>query len=61
MPAVDFYFDFRTPYSYLANTQLRSIGVESHWAACKNGQIRMRHIAKETRTRRIDRRWTYER
>ena len=28
MPAVDFYFDFRTPYSYLANTQLRSIGVE---------------------------------
>jgi hypothetical protein len=47
MPAVDSYFDFRTPYSYLANTQLRSIGVESHWDACKNGQIRMRHFAKK--------------
>jgi 2-hydroxychromene-2-carboxylate isomerase len=28
MATVDFYFDFRSPYSYLANTQLRSIGVE---------------------------------
>jgi 2-hydroxychromene-2-carboxylate isomerase len=29
--AVDFYFDFRSPYSYLANTQLRSIGVEPRY------------------------------
>jgi len=28
MSAVEFYFDFRSPYSYLANTQLRSFGVE---------------------------------
>jgi 2-hydroxychromene-2-carboxylate isomerase len=28
MATVDFYFDFRSPYSYLANTQLRSTGVE---------------------------------
>lgn len=26
MATLDFYFDFRSPYSYLANTQLRSLG-----------------------------------
>jgi 2-hydroxychromene-2-carboxylate isomerase len=31
MAAVDFYFDFRSPYSYLANTQLRSMGVEPRY------------------------------
>lgn len=31
MTAVAFYFDFRSPYSYLANTQLRSIGVEPRY------------------------------
>jgi 2-hydroxychromene-2-carboxylate isomerase len=31
MSAVDFYFDFRSPYSYLANTQLRPIGVEPRY------------------------------
>lgn len=27
MQVVDFYFDFRSPYSYLANSQLRAMGV----------------------------------
>ena len=27
MSEVDFYFDFRSPYSYLANTQLRALGM----------------------------------
>jgi 2-hydroxychromene-2-carboxylate isomerase len=31
MPAVDFYFDFRSPYSYLANSQLRAMGVEPRY------------------------------
>jgi len=31
MAVVDFYFDFRSPYSYLANTQLRAIGVEPRY------------------------------
>jgi 2-hydroxychromene-2-carboxylate isomerase len=31
MTTVDFYFDFRSPYSYLANTQLRSIGVKPRY------------------------------
>jgi 2-hydroxychromene-2-carboxylate isomerase len=31
MAVVDFYFDFRSPYSYLANTQLREIGVEPRY------------------------------
>ena len=31
MAVVDFYFDFRSPYSYLANTRLRAIGVEPRY------------------------------
>ena len=38
MPAVDFYFDFRSPYSYCANTQLRSIGVEPYWLHVRTGK-----------------------
>ena len=31
MVMVDFYFDFRSPYSYLANTQLRAMGIEPQY------------------------------
>ena len=31
MAALDFYFDYRSPYAYLAQTQVRSLGVEIAW------------------------------
>lgn len=31
MAALDFYFDYRSPYAYLAQTQARKLGVEIVW------------------------------
>ena len=31
MAALDFYFDYRSPYAYLAQTQVRKLGVEVAW------------------------------
>lgn len=31
MAALDFYFDYRSPYAYLAQTQVRKLGVEIAW------------------------------
>ena len=31
MAALDFYFDYRSPYAYLAQTQVRSLGAEISW------------------------------
>ncbi|HUZ12999.1 MAG TPA: 2-hydroxychromene-2-carboxylate isomerase [Caulobacteraceae bacterium] len=31
MAALDFYFDYRSPYAYLAQTQVRLLGVEIAW------------------------------
>jgi 2-hydroxychromene-2-carboxylate isomerase len=31
MAALDFYFDYRSPYAYLAQTQVRNLGVEIAW------------------------------
>ncbi len=31
MAALDFYFDYRSPYAYLAQTQVRKLGVEVTW------------------------------
>jgi len=31
MAALDFYFDYRSPYAYLAQTQVRTMGVEITW------------------------------
>ncbi len=31
MAALDFYFDYRSPYAYLAQTQVRKLGVEIGW------------------------------
>lgn len=31
MSALDFYFDYRSPYAYLAQTQVRKLGVEIAW------------------------------
>jgi 2-hydroxychromene-2-carboxylate isomerase len=31
MAALDFYFDYRSPYGYLAQTQVRKLGVEIAW------------------------------
>ena len=31
MAALDFYFDYRSPYAYLAQTQVRGLGVEVAW------------------------------
>ena len=31
MAALDFYFDYRSPYAYLAQTQARTLGVEIAW------------------------------
>lgn len=31
MAALDFYFDYRSPYAYLAQTQVRKLGVEITW------------------------------
>lgn len=31
MAALDFYFDYRSPYAYLAQTQVRHLGVEIAW------------------------------
>ncbi|WP_372786811.1 2-hydroxychromene-2-carboxylate isomerase [Phenylobacterium sp.] len=31
MAALDFYFDYRSPYAYLAQTQVRNLGVEVAW------------------------------
>jgi 2-hydroxychromene-2-carboxylate isomerase len=31
MAALDFYFDYRSPYAYLAQTQIRKLGVEVAW------------------------------
>jgi len=31
MAALDFYFDYRSPYAYLAQTQVRALGAEIAW------------------------------
>ena len=31
MAALDFYFDYRSPYAYLAQTQVRTLGVDIAW------------------------------
>jgi 2-hydroxychromene-2-carboxylate isomerase len=31
MAALDFYFDYRSPYAYLAQTQVRKLGVDIAW------------------------------
>jgi 2-hydroxychromene-2-carboxylate isomerase len=31
MAALDFYFDYRSPYAYLAQTQVRALGAEIDW------------------------------
>lgn len=31
MPKISFYFDYRSPYAYLAHTQLRKLGVETSY------------------------------
>jgi len=31
MAALDFYFDYRSPYAYLAQTQVRNLGVDIAW------------------------------
>ncbi len=31
MAKLDFYFDCRSPYAYLAQTQVRSLGAEIAW------------------------------
>ncbi|MDZ4374468.1 MAG: 2-hydroxychromene-2-carboxylate isomerase [Phenylobacterium sp.] len=31
MAVLDFYFDYRSPYAYLAQTQVRNLGVEIAW------------------------------
>ena len=31
MAALDFYFDYRSPYAYLAQTQVRKLGVDVAW------------------------------
>ncbi|MBW8815206.1 MAG: 2-hydroxychromene-2-carboxylate isomerase [Caulobacterales bacterium] len=31
MAALEFYFDYRSPYSYLAQTQVRRLGIEIDW------------------------------
>jgi 2-hydroxychromene-2-carboxylate isomerase len=31
MAVLDFYFDYRSPYAYLAQTQVRKLGVEINW------------------------------
>ncbi len=31
MAALDFYFDYRSPYAYLAQTQVRELGVDIAW------------------------------
>jgi len=31
MAALDFYFDYRSPYAYLAQTQVRNLGVDITW------------------------------
>lgn len=31
MAALDFYFDYRSPYAYLAQTQVRKLGAEINW------------------------------
>jgi len=31
MAALDFYFDYRSPYAYLAQTQVRKLGIEIAW------------------------------
>lgn len=31
MAALDFYFDYRSPYAYLAQTQVRNLGAEIAW------------------------------
>jgi len=31
MAALDFYFDYRSPYAYLAQTQVRKLGVDTAW------------------------------
>ncbi|HSV04536.1 MAG TPA: 2-hydroxychromene-2-carboxylate isomerase, partial [Phenylobacterium sp.] len=31
MAALDFYFDYRSPYAYLAQTQVRRLGVDIAW------------------------------
>jgi 2-hydroxychromene-2-carboxylate isomerase len=31
MAALDFYFDYRSPYAYLAQTQVRKLGVDITW------------------------------
>lgn len=31
MPTIEFYFDYRSPYAYLAQTQVRGLGAEIAW------------------------------
>ena len=31
MAVLDFYFDYRSPYAYLAQTQVRTLGAEIAW------------------------------